>query len=104
MAAMSIQGSMFRPGGGYMSTSSDKLLKPASFAVKVFGNEAKAMVARGDLGAELPIEEVLILQVQLMKKGEEIAILQSGSQPIRRSQSTQRRLNIAPGRCVFVYL
>ena len=37
VATRSIQGS----NGGSASTRSDKFLKPASFAVKVLGNEAK---------------------------------------------------------------
>ncbi|KAL0875135.1 hypothetical protein Bca101_024840 [Brassica carinata] len=41
VATRSIQGSMLCPSGGSASTRSDKFLKPASFAVKVLGNEAK---------------------------------------------------------------
>lgn len=41
VATRSIQGSMLSPNGGSVSTRSDKLLKPASFAVKVLGNESK---------------------------------------------------------------
>ncbi|VYS70165.1 unnamed protein product [Arabidopsis thaliana] len=41
VAIRSIQGSMLSPNGGSVSTRSEKLLKPASFAVKVLGNEAK---------------------------------------------------------------
>ncbi|AED96278.1 Plastidial pyruvate kinase 2 [Arabidopsis thaliana] len=41
VATRSIQGSMLSPNGGSVSTRSEKLLKPASFAVKVLGNEAK---------------------------------------------------------------
>ncbi|CAN6842529.1 unnamed protein product [Brassica oleracea] len=41
VATRSIQGSMLSPNGGSASTRSDKFLKPASFAVKVLGNEAK---------------------------------------------------------------
>ncbi|KAJ4911445.1 Plastidial pyruvate kinase 2 [Raphanus sativus] len=41
VATKSIQGSMLSPNGGSASTRSDKFLKPASFAVKVLGNEAK---------------------------------------------------------------
>uniref|UniRef100_A0A1J3IEJ3 Pyruvate kinase n=1 Tax=Noccaea caerulescens TaxID=107243 RepID=A0A1J3IEJ3_NOCCA len=41
VATRSIQGSMLCPNGGSVSTRSDKFLKPASFAVKVLGNEAK---------------------------------------------------------------
>ncbi|CAL9243302.1 unnamed protein product [Arabidopsis halleri] len=41
VATRSIQGSMLCPNGGSVSTRSEKLLKPASFAVKVLGNEAK---------------------------------------------------------------
>ncbi|XP_048624634.1 plastidial pyruvate kinase 2 isoform X2 [Brassica napus] len=41
VATRSIQGSMLAPNGGSLSTRSDKFLKPASFAVKVLGNEAK---------------------------------------------------------------
>ncbi|KAF8114816.1 hypothetical protein N665_0033s0008 [Sinapis alba] len=42
VATRSIQGSMLSPnGGGSLSTRADKFLKPASFAVKVLGNEAK---------------------------------------------------------------
>ncbi|KAL0875130.1 hypothetical protein Bca101_024835 [Brassica carinata] len=41
VATRSIQGSMLCPNGGSVSTRSDKLLKPASFAVKVLGNESK---------------------------------------------------------------
>ncbi|KAJ4875736.1 Plastidial pyruvate kinase 2 [Raphanus sativus] len=41
VATRSIQGSMVSPNGGSLSTRSNKFLKPASFAVKVLGNEAK---------------------------------------------------------------
>ncbi|ESQ43216.1 hypothetical protein EUTSA_v10013079mg [Eutrema salsugineum] len=41
VATRSIQGSMLCPNGGSVSTRSEKFLKPASFAVKVLGNEAK---------------------------------------------------------------
>ncbi|KAJ0267229.1 Plastidial pyruvate kinase 2 [Hirschfeldia incana] len=41
VATRSIQGSMLSPNGGSLSTRSDKFLKPASFAVKVLGNEAR---------------------------------------------------------------
>ncbi|EOA13230.1 hypothetical protein CARUB_v10026256mg [Capsella rubella] len=41
VATRSIQGSMLSPNSGSVATRSEKLLKPASFAVKVLGNEAK---------------------------------------------------------------
>lgn len=41
VATRSIQGSILCPNGGSVSTRSDKFLKPASFAVKFLGNEAK---------------------------------------------------------------
>lgn len=41
VATKSIQGSMLSPNAVSASTRSDKLLKPASFAVKLLGNEAK---------------------------------------------------------------
>ncbi|KAL1206713.1 Plastidial pyruvate kinase 2 [Cardamine amara subsp. amara] len=41
VATRSIQGSMLCPNGGSVATRTEKLLKPASFAVKVLGNEAK---------------------------------------------------------------
>ncbi|VVB01647.1 unnamed protein product [Arabis nemorensis] len=41
VATRSIQGSLLCPNGGSVSTRSDKFLKPASFAVKVLGNEVK---------------------------------------------------------------
>ncbi|CAN8244511.1 unnamed protein product [Cochlearia groenlandica] len=40
VATRSIQSSMLSPNGGSVSARSEKLLKPASFAVKVMGNEA----------------------------------------------------------------
>ncbi|KAJ0246288.1 Plastidial pyruvate kinase 2 [Hirschfeldia incana] len=46
VATKSIQNSMLSPNGGSVSTRSDKLLKPASFAVKVLGNESKKKSGR----------------------------------------------------------